>query len=432
MSPLKGGSPGELAHDALTDDAKTPEARAGGKTALLLGVLFTVLSGAAVTALLTRFGFSSPEPSQRADPPVLAQVGPVAGDVAPPVAPPSKALLPRAVPVPPAPVAAGVQSTRPVRAAAVAELPGRVTRNVALPIVPAGPDQPPAVVAEEAYPFVGTTLDGERLALEDLRGRPVVLTFFMIGCSLCWDDLPVLEEFQARHQHDGTAFVLISSESAEDTRARFARHPVNMPIIPDLAGVIRAAYPGMGYPNFVVIDPKGRYFASTTFGNVNDDIAARLNEAWSYVQSDPKADTVRPPAKPEGDCRLAGRVVFKDSRAPVLDANLVFWQRRPVGGTFAGLVRRTFNGDDGRFAIESVPCDSYDVSVWAQGAAKLWLKDVASVREGSLAPFEMNADPTTISAGRAARSKAKPASSESARKPATPRFNTASEAALGL
>jgi peroxiredoxin len=303
------------------------------------------------------------------------------------------------------------------------------------------PEVPVNSIAETAYPFVATSLDGKRISLKELRGRPVVLTFFMIGCSLCWEDLPALEAFQARHSGDGTAFVLISSEGAEVTRAAFTRHPVNMPIVTDLAGALRSAYPSMGWPLFVVVDPKGRYYARTHFGNVNDDISARLNEAWRYVQTNPEMTAVRPAIDPQGPCRLAGEVRAQDSDDPISGANVIFWGKQPVGGTFAGLVRRVSSDTEGRFAIEAVPCTRYVVGVRAPGFTDLPLT-VQSLRDETLAPLRMEplipgAAPAAVEPlapwvpplpeGAAANAMHPRRAPEGARKPAIPRFKPAGE-----
>ncbi len=53
-------------------------------------------------------------------------------------------------------------------------------------------------------------LDGQRLALDDLRGKIVILTFWATWCIPCRAELPLLAEYQALHRQDGLEILAIS------------------------------------------------------------------------------------------------------------------------------------------------------------------------------------------------------------------------------
>jgi cytochrome c biogenesis protein CcmG/thiol:disulfide interchange protein DsbE len=63
----------------------------------------------------------------------------------------------------------------------------------------------PALIGNPAPQLVIQALDGSRLQVSDLRGKPVVLDFWASWCVACAEDLPVLSNASAAHP--GIAFV---------------------------------------------------------------------------------------------------------------------------------------------------------------------------------------------------------------------------------
>ena len=63
----------------------------------------------------------------------------------------------------------------------------------------------PAVIGNAAPRLGIETLDGGRLNVSDLRGKPVVLDFWASWCVSCAEDLPVLSSASAAHP--GVEFV---------------------------------------------------------------------------------------------------------------------------------------------------------------------------------------------------------------------------------
>lgn len=58
--------------------------------------------------------------------------------------------------------------------------------------------EPPAL-PEQAPDFALVGLDGQPLALADLRGQPALLNFWATWCAPCRDEAPALARFQATH-----------------------------------------------------------------------------------------------------------------------------------------------------------------------------------------------------------------------------------------
>ena len=89
-------------------------------------------------------------------------------------------------------------------AAASAELPSLLS---ALELGGYRPDErPPA--------FTGRTPDGTTLALDDLRGRVVLLIFWASWCEPCRTELPVFETLHREIGSGGLAVVAINARGA--------------------------------------------------------------------------------------------------------------------------------------------------------------------------------------------------------------------------
>lgn len=103
------------------------------------------------------------------------------------------------------------------------------------------------------------TFDGETYALEDLRGRVVLLNFWASWCVECVVEAPALEAIARDYTERG---VLVLGVDYTDTEAAalayLAEHGVSYPNGPDFGSRISRAYGLTGVPETVLIDAEGR------------------------------------------------------------------------------------------------------------------------------------------------------------------------------
>lgn len=59
------------------------------------------------------------------------------------------------------------------------------------------------IVGQPAPSITLTTLDGKHIALSDLRGKVVILTFWATWCDPCREELPLLSRYASEHAKDG-------------------------------------------------------------------------------------------------------------------------------------------------------------------------------------------------------------------------------------
>jgi cytochrome c biogenesis protein CcmG/thiol:disulfide interchange protein DsbE len=115
-----------------------------------------------------------------------------------------------------------------------------------------------ARIGEPAPGFVLSDLDGNRLSLGDLRGRPVIVNFWASDCAPCIDEFPLLTSAAAAHRHDGLAVVgVVVRDSSVAAREFMARVGATWPSAMDPGDVVAMQYGIIGPPDSFFIDRNG-------------------------------------------------------------------------------------------------------------------------------------------------------------------------------
>ncbi len=74
----------------------------------------------------------------------------------------------------------------------------------------------PDLRGKKAPVFTLTTADGKRVALADLKGKPVLLNFWATWCAPCKVEMPWFQEFQQKYAAQGLQVVGVNED--EDTQ----------------------------------------------------------------------------------------------------------------------------------------------------------------------------------------------------------------------
>ena len=72
------------------------------------------------------------------------------------------------------------------------------------------------VVGKPAPPITLNTLDGKHIALHDLRGKVVILTFWATWCDPCREELPLLSQYASAHANEGLVVLGFSLDQPDD------------------------------------------------------------------------------------------------------------------------------------------------------------------------------------------------------------------------
>jgi cytochrome c biogenesis protein CcmG/thiol:disulfide interchange protein DsbE len=152
---------------------------------------------------------------------------------------------------------------RPLVLAAVAVVLVAMVLFIAL--VPLGRSEPERVVVggsplygKPVPPIDLPTLDGDRVRLSDLHGRPVIVNFWASWCIPCRDEFPLLVEAYAEHRAEGLEILgVVHDDSVEGARDFAAGYGATWPILDDAGDVAWEDWLGIGVPQSYFVDRDG-------------------------------------------------------------------------------------------------------------------------------------------------------------------------------
>ena len=119
-------------------------------------------------------------------------------------------------------------------------------------------NSPPPQVGDPAPSFEAELLSGDGdLALEDLRGKPVVINFWASWCVPCRDEAPMLSEAAARYGQQ-VSFVGVDIRDARTSAIEFAeRYDLDYPHVRDEDLAIYDEFGLTGQPETFFLDEDG-------------------------------------------------------------------------------------------------------------------------------------------------------------------------------
>jgi cytochrome c biogenesis protein CcmG/thiol:disulfide interchange protein DsbE len=153
---------------------------------------------------------------------------------------------------------------------------------VAVAMLGPGGARPTAIERGRPAPaFAGTTVDGDALALDDFRGRPVIVNFWGPSCVPCREEFPLFLAKLNEHAAEGLAIVgILMFDPPAPARDFIADHGATWPTIEDPDGAIRAAYRAVARPQTYFIDRDG-ILREIQIGQVSDTDFERLYDSIS-------------------------------------------------------------------------------------------------------------------------------------------------------
>ena len=120
--------------------------------------------------------------------------------------------------------------------------------------------------AEPGRPFAADiaagpgAAEGDRIAIESLRGRVVVLDFWASWCAPCRQSVPILNRVANSYHEEDIAFVGINTETDLDrgaVRTAYADLGPVFPTVHDRDGAIATVYGIQSLPTLVILDRAG-------------------------------------------------------------------------------------------------------------------------------------------------------------------------------
>lgn len=127
---------------------------------------------------------------------------------------------------------------------------------------------------EDIWNMQFDTPDDGKLAMQTLRGKPLLVNFWATWCPPCVDELPLLESFYRQHKRKSMQIVGLAADKPEAVRAFLKKLPLTFPIgITDLSGIALSKSWGNlagGLPFSVMLAANGQVM-QRKMGKLNED-----------------------------------------------------------------------------------------------------------------------------------------------------------------
>ncbi len=114
-------------------------------------------------------------------------------------------------------------------------------------------------VGDNVPSFKARTIDGSKnVALEDYRGKVVLVDFWASWCPPCLKSLPKYNELRRQIGTANFEIVAINvDENTEDAKKFLEKHPVSYPIAKDPKGVLPGVFGVKAMPTSYLVDKNG-------------------------------------------------------------------------------------------------------------------------------------------------------------------------------
>jgi len=102
------------------------------------------------------------------------------------------------------------------------------------------------------------TMDGQSLALEDLKGQVVMINFWATWCGPCRKEMPLLDALYKRYSKLGFTLVGVNVEEDSSGAGGYLEEtPVTFPILFDSQNKVSELYDVNAMPTTVLVDRQG-------------------------------------------------------------------------------------------------------------------------------------------------------------------------------
>ncbi|WP_257958527.1 TlpA disulfide reductase family protein [Bacillus sp. V3-13] len=122
--------------------------------------------------------------------------------------------------------------------------------------------------------FELTDINGEKISLDQLRGKKLLVNFWASWCPPCKKEMPYMQEMYEKYQKDGFEILAVNSTVTEKNRqdaVDFVKeHGLTFPIPMDEKNEVSSRFEILTYPTSFFIDSDG-IIRSRAIGGVNKE-----------------------------------------------------------------------------------------------------------------------------------------------------------------
>jgi cytochrome c biogenesis protein CcmG, thiol:disulfide interchange protein DsbE len=122
-------------------------------------------------------------------------------------------------------------------------------------------------------------LNGNKVTLKSLKGKPIILTFWATWCSPCKEELPTLEKFGEGKKDQLTILTIAMDGDEKKVRRFIEENKMNLVVVLDVSEQTARTYRVRMIPTTFLINREGMII-----GTIVGQRDWSVQEAWSAVK----------------------------------------------------------------------------------------------------------------------------------------------------
>ncbi len=141
------------------------------------------------------------------------------------------------------------------------------------------PGERVSLVGKVAPDFTLKSLQGEKIALSDLRGKIVLLDFWATWCGPCRKELPDIEKLFQKYQDKDVVILAIDDEESGTIKSFLKKHNYDFTTLVDSNQEVHRKYSTRAIPTVLVINRQGVVVDHFVGGRSEEELTAALKNA---------------------------------------------------------------------------------------------------------------------------------------------------------
>ena len=136
----------------------------------------------------------------------------------------------------------------------------------------------------QAPEFSLQTVDGQPVNLSDLRGKNILLNYWVTWCIPCLEEMPVLEKLYQEYQDQNVVILSvngINQDELDTVMATIGEYAVTFPVVLDQTAVVYDAYQVQFMPTSFFIDDQGVIRYIQLGSNTEDGLRTKIEQLIS-------------------------------------------------------------------------------------------------------------------------------------------------------
>lgn len=135
------------------------------------------------------------------------------------------------------------------------------------------------LIGKPARDFKLKDLDGNEVALSELRGKVVLIDFWATWCPPCREELPTIAKLNAAYGDKDVAVLGVNDEDRGTVKHYLEKHGLALTVLMDSSEKVHGQYGCRALPTVVIINRQGTVTAQYVGGRSEQELRAALRTA---------------------------------------------------------------------------------------------------------------------------------------------------------